>query len=323
MTIQRFSFAEFTVQLQSHPEVWSPLSAIELLKVLMGQGYLQDLDGVNVLDFGTGSGIVGIVCGLLGAQDVTLSDYCSMAAVIAVQNAQLNGLTNVTGVQSDRFAQLGHQHYDLIISNPPVQPWLYTNLSDQEHRARVEAWNEAGADGRLVLDSLLCDAHHHLQPGGRLITSTSSRHGWRKTQRLLEQHWPGHWQAFYRSEHPILPDYHGPYLQSWLEMQTHDLDLRVYQKDEQGRPFAVYTNPQGETQLLIGADCSLNTPPICWQQREGRWQPLLTEPQAASAHPKVQLALSPTEAEQLITASKSGTWYYTYHLLEAIKPERD
>ena len=155
MKTQPLEIAHLTVQLTEHPEVWSPLSAIEMLSCLMEHGHLAGLEQRRVLDFGTGSGIVGIVCGLLGAAPIELSDYSAIAAQVAEANARLNGLTQVRGIQSDRFQQIPPVAYDLIISNPPVQPWLFTELEHPDNRSKVAAWNEAGADGRLVLDALL------------------------------------------------------------------------------------------------------------------------------------------------------------------------
>ncbi|MGB0563432.1 MAG: methyltransferase [Spirulinaceae cyanobacterium] len=315
MKLQSFSLADQTITLQEHPKVWSPFSADRILQVLLEQGYLDDLADRHVLDFCTGSGILGIMCGRLGAAAVTLSDYCTIALAIATQNAHRNGLTNVRAIHSDRFAQIPTQSYDLILCNPPVQPWLYTDLNDQAHRQRVEAWNEAGADGRLVLDSLLLEAMDYLKPGGKLVTATSSRHGYRKTQRLLDHHWPGRWREIYRAEQRILPAYHGPYLQSWLEMQTHDLDWRVYQKDEHDRPFAVYTDAQGEIWLLTDTGNIPESIPICWQRQQGIWQAI----GGLRAQESTSMVLSDAQANRLLERSQAGDWYYTYHLLEAVR----
>lgn len=306
--LQSVTIADRTIQLQQHPSVWAPYSACDMLRTLYQQGKFEGLENAHVLDFGTGSGIVGIFCGLMGAASITLIDYCEKAVMIAAENAKLNGLSNVNVIQSDRFTQVDRQDYDLIISNPPVQPWLYTDLSDQEHRPRVEAWNEAGADGRLVLDSLLREGRNYLKPGGRLITSSSSRHGHRQTQALLNTYWPEQWQEIYAMEYPILPSYHGPYLPSWQTMQVQDLDLRVYQKNPQDHPYA-YQVLQGKATLLTTEKGEVNR----WQVFGNRW--------VAVDEREEEVVPQPTVSLDLAQFPSSAEWLYLYYLLEAVKGE--
>ncbi len=304
--LQSITIADRTIQLRSDPSVWAPYSAFDMLRTLHQQGKFEGLENAHVLDFGTGSGIVGIFCGLMGAASITLLDYCEKAVMIAAENAKLNGLKDVTVIQSDRFSQLDRQDYDLIISNPPVQPWLYTDLSDQEHRPRVEAWNEAGADGRLVLDSLLKEGRQYLKPGGRLITSSSSRHGHRQTQALLNTYWPEQWQEIYAMEYPLLPSYHGPYLPSWQTMQVQDLDLRMYQKTPQDQPYA-YQMLQGKGTLLTIADEVVTR----WQVFGNRWVAVDEQGQEVVPQPAV--------VPEMNEFSVSSEWLYLYYLLEAVK----
>lgn len=307
MNLQTVSLAGYDIVLQQHPNVWSPLSASEILQVLMRQGRLDTIKDAHVLDFGTGSGILGILCGLLGAASVTVSDYCETAVMIAAQNAKRNGLNCVEAVHSDRFTGIKRTDYDLIISNPPVQPWLYTDLENWGERGRVEAWNEAGIDGRLVLDSLLCQARQYLKVGGRLITASSSRHGYAKTQYLLNLHWPGQWQRIYNIECSILPSYHGPYLKTWQALQAQDLDLRVYQKDALNRPFAYNPDsPGGPT--FIAKD--KNTTAL-WQLKGGRWR-------SVSEIQMLSNGIDSGAISKIVEDSSSSGWWYEYCLLEAV-----
>jgi len=306
MDLQTVTIVNHTLQLRQHPSVWSPYSACDMLKTLHAQGKFRGLENAHVLDFGTGSGIVGIFCGLMGAASVTLSDYCEKAVIIAEENAKLNGLKEVKVIQSDRFSHIDRQDYDLIISNPPVQPWLYTNLSDQEHRSRVEAWNEAGADGRLVLDSLLKEGRQYLKPGGRLITSSSSRHGHRQTQALLKTYWPDQWQEIYAVEYPILSSYHGPYLPSWQTMQVRDLDLRVYQKNQQEQSYA-YQVLQGKATLLTTQGGQV----FRWHVFGNQWVAVDDRGQ--------EVVPQPSTLPDLVTFPPSAEWRYIYYLLEAVR----
>ena len=304
--LQSVTIADHTIQLRQHPSVWAPYSACDMLRTLHKQGKFEGLENAHVLDFGTGSGIVGIFCGLMGAASITLLDYCEKAVMIAGENAKLNGLNNIKVIQSDRFSHIDRDDYDLIISNPPVQPWLYTDLSNQKDRPRVEAWNEAGADGRLVLDSLLKEGRNYLKPGGRLITSSSSRHGHQQTQTLLNTYWPQQWQEIYAMEYPILSSYHGPYLPSWQTMQVQDLDLRVYQKNAQDQPYA-YQVLEGKGTLLTIAG-----------ERVTRWEVVNNEWVAVDEGGKAVVP-QPASVPDVDEFLSSAEWLYLYYLLEAVK----
>ena len=310
MGTQQLKISHLKVHLTDHPEVWSPLSAVEMLSFLVEHDFLDTLEQQRVLDFGTGSGIVGIVCGLLGATAVTLSDYSAIAAQVAAANAQQNGLTGVVGVQSDRFQQIPPTCYDLIISNPPVQPWLFTDLDQPDNRAQVAAWNEAGADGRLVLDALLTTARQFLAPGGRLITSSSSRHGHRQTRQLLETHWSHRWRQIYAAEHAILPDYHGPYIKIWQHLQALDGDLRIYQMDDRGQRFAPQTDTAGNPIVITELSLTGSPQPVLLRPLPaGDWS--VESPQGD------RLVMLSAHDDRLPGPATSEHWYYEYYLFEA------
>ncbi|MEM6522099.1 MAG: methyltransferase [Cyanobacteria bacterium P01_C01_bin.70] len=310
MRAQDLEIAHLTVELAEHPEVWSPLSAVEMLSFLIEHEFLDGLKQRRVLDFATGSGIVGIVCGLLGASSVTLSDYSAIAATVSEHNAQRNGLTEVKGIQSDRFAQIPAEPYDLIISNPPVQPWLFTDLAHPDSRQQVAAWNEAGADGRLVLDALLKTAANFLTPGGRLLTSSSSRHGHRQTIQRFETHWAGRWRQVYAAQHAILPDYHGPYIPLWQHLQALDGDLRIYQLDSRGRRFAQQRDAAGKPITLTTLELDEQVGPVTLRSLpSGDWS--VQTPQGDHL-----TTLAATD-HRLPGPATSDRWYYEYYLFEA------
>jgi methylase of polypeptide subunit release factors len=217
MNLEEYTVCGHKLSLLSNPDVWSPYSATEMMSFLIEEGYLNHLDNLRVLDLGSGSGIIGILCGYLGAKEVTLSDYSHSAVQQALKNAQLNSV-KAKGVQSDRFARFDGEEYDLIISNPPVQPWLYTEVMREDQRVNAASWNEAGKDGRLVLDALIQESQQYLSNNGTLITSGSTRHGHKQTIRLLEKYWKDNWKLIYAAEHAINRNYHQPYMPSWQQM---------------------------------------------------------------------------------------------------------
>lgn len=94
----------------------------------------HDLHGKDVLDVGTGSGILALAAALQGAREVLGVDIDPVTIPAAFENAELNGLTVVDGVVTTphgtlRFEEgsLDEDHegeYDLLIAN------LYAELHD-------------------------------------------------------------------------------------------------------------------------------------------------------------------------------------------------
>lgn len=79
-----------------------------------------DLQGKKVLDVGTGSGLLALFAARRGAL-VTALDINPLAVETARRNAAANGLA-VTVVESDLFARLPAQSFDIILINPPYFP---------------------------------------------------------------------------------------------------------------------------------------------------------------------------------------------------------
>nr|VFK37076.1 MAG: Aspartate ammonia-lyase [Candidatus Kentron sp. SD]VFK41141.1 MAG: Aspartate ammonia-lyase [Candidatus Kentron sp. SD] len=320
MNIEKYTICEHDISLASNPQVWSPHSAREMLWFLVEAGYLKDLAGLKVLDMGTGSGIVGILCGLRGAKEVTLADYSHVAVEQARENARLNGV-EASALQSDRFAGLGQDKgqdkdwnkddakYDLIISNPPVQPWLHTDIAHQEERSDAADWNESGADGRLVLDALIGESHDHLSNNGALITSCSTRHGHGKTIALLNRHWKDDWKIIHESEHAIDENYHGPYLPAWQAMQAADNDLRVYQIDARQRRFARQVAPDGSEFIITTLKVADKEIPVRFTRTDRGWR--ITDTHGET------IREIPLDHPDIPGPALTEHWYYTYYLIKA------
>lgn len=80
----------------------------------------------KVLDLGTGSGVIGVTLALERPRwRVTLSDVSQSALQVAAKNARELG-AHVQVIQSDLFAALHNQRFDLIVTNPP-----YVDRADQ------------------------------------------------------------------------------------------------------------------------------------------------------------------------------------------------
>lgn len=221
------------VFLHNTPDVWLPHEpTFEFLRALASERVLAEgFRGKNVLDVGTGSGIIGMFALLNGAQTATMTDINPRALQVTEANLEQNGLGNGTGrsrvVKSDVYMGIVDK-FDTIISNPPVQPQNPFAHADNP----AAKFNESRGEGRYVLDSLIEYGKQYLKPNGRQYILCSSRHGHGRTIELLNATYgEGNWNDLVEPiEYEIDPEYHGPYMAHWIAAQKADHDIRVYAK---------------------------------------------------------------------------------------------
>lgn len=76
----------------------------------------------NVLDVGCGYGPIGLSAARLAKDGhVTMIDINSRAVELAKENAKLNGINNVTILESDLFEGVQGIEFDIVITNPPIR----------------------------------------------------------------------------------------------------------------------------------------------------------------------------------------------------------
>lgn len=73
--------------------------------------------GYRVADVGTGSGILAIGAGLLGAHEVDALDIDEVAVTTAAQNVTRNGLEAVVRCRQDGPGSLPRSRYDIVVAN--------------------------------------------------------------------------------------------------------------------------------------------------------------------------------------------------------------
>lgn len=139
------------------------------------QPWLQDYPA-RILDLCTGSGCIGIACAATFSDaEVVLSDISSDAIEVANSNINRHHLQDqVSAIESDLFAGLKGQVFDLIVSNPP-----YVNLEDlesmpEEYQAEPEIALGSGDDGLDFTRRLLREARQHLSEQGLLVVEVGN-----------------------------------------------------------------------------------------------------------------------------------------------------
>lgn len=128
--------------------------------------------GGRMLDIGTGSGALAIAVKLAArAAKVTGSDISRDALWVAEANGRRLG-ADVTWKQSDLFASLSGERFDVIVSNPPYIPSGEFGALQREVRREPRQALDGGADGLAFYRRIAAGLPAHLMPGGSLLLET-------------------------------------------------------------------------------------------------------------------------------------------------------
>jgi ribosomal protein L3 glutamine methyltransferase len=166
------------------------------------QPWLGDVEPEHILDLCTGSGCIGIACAFAFPEArVVLSDVSADALAVARSNIERHSLSDrVTALQSDVFAGLEAQRFDLIVSNPP-----YVDAEDlagmpAEYHAEPALGLGSGDDGLDITRRILQQAARHLNEGGLLVVEVGN------SGRALDEAFPElplTWVEFERGGHGV------------------------------------------------------------------------------------------------------------------------
>jgi ribosomal protein L11 methyltransferase len=127
-----------------HPTTRSCLKALYLAA--------QDIPLGNVLDLGTGTGILALAAARLGAQEVLAVDLNPLCVKTATKNVDLNGLTGIIRVTEARAEDVVNDAADLIVANI--------------HYAVIERLLEGGAfrkSAKLIISGLMRSQYREIK----------------------------------------------------------------------------------------------------------------------------------------------------------------
>lgn len=164
----------WTLDLEVTPATLIPRPETELL-VELALARLPGEGSPRVVDLGTGSGAVALAIARECPHARVLATDASPAALdVARRNAQSSRVPNVAFVESDWFAALAGERFDLIVSNPPYIAAGDPHLGQGDLRFEPAGALASGRDGLDDIRRIVADARTHLEPGGWLLFE----HGW-------------------------------------------------------------------------------------------------------------------------------------------------
>lgn len=144
----------------------------------------------DVLDIGTGSGIIAIS---LKAErpnwQVTASDISQDALDLAAENAQHLG-TDLEFIKSDLFTNLNDKKYDLIVSNPPYishKEWEIMGHSVRKYEPKLALFAES--NGLDVYEKLARELAFHLNEKGQVYLEIGYAQG-PSVSRVMQKAFP-------------------------------------------------------------------------------------------------------------------------------------
>ena len=129
--------------------------------------------GADVMDVGTGSGILGIAAMKLGAKRVLAMDYDPVSVTVARENAQANGVA-IEVRQSDLLKNADVAPYDIVLANIVADILMRLNKDIGGYLIDKGIYILGG-----IIEERLDEVISSLQAGGFDILETLSMADWR------------------------------------------------------------------------------------------------------------------------------------------------
>lgn len=159
----------WTLDLHVSPHTLIPRPETELL-VETALALALEQHPVRVLDLGTGTGAIALALASERPQwQVTGVDAVAEAVQLAQHNALSCQQPQVRFLQSDWFAALAGEYFELVVSNPPYIALDDPHLEQGDVRFEPSSALVSGADGLDDIRQIIAQAGRHLAEQGWLL----------------------------------------------------------------------------------------------------------------------------------------------------------
>lgn len=171
----------WSLPLKVNPSTLIPRPETELLVETALE--LCPQETLHALDLGTGTGAIALA---LASEKpgwrIVAAEKSAEAMALAEENRRALGFDNVQILQSDWFAQIAPQQFDLIASNPPYIDAADPHLGEGDVRFEPRSALVAGREGLADIELIARQGIGYLSPGGWLIVE----HGWQQATAVRE-----------------------------------------------------------------------------------------------------------------------------------------
>jgi release factor glutamine methyltransferase len=159
----------FGLNLKVTPATLIPRPDTELI-VELALNRIAQAQPCRVLDMGTGSGAIALAIAKNKPNaEVVAVDVSQDALAVAIENARRLDIPNVRFMQSDWFAVLDGQRFELIVSNPPYIASDDIHLTQGDLRFEPLSALASGADGLDDIRRIISAAPQYLASNGSLL----------------------------------------------------------------------------------------------------------------------------------------------------------
>lgn len=140
---------------------------------------MKEKENPKILDIGTGSGAISIALAKeLPESEVLGLDVSDDALKMAVENRELNNVSNLKFLKSDVFQCVREKNYDLIVSNPPYIPVEeYNELMPEVKKYEPKMALTDGGDGYYFYRKISEESMNYLKNGGYLAFEVGYNQG--------------------------------------------------------------------------------------------------------------------------------------------------
>lgn len=175
-------FQEFwSLRLKVGPGVLIPRGDTELLVELA----LQQLGSgqQSVLELGTGSAAIAIALSREKPKlKITATEVSPDALRLARRNIDHHQCVNINLLESDWYAALHDQRFDMLVSNPPYIAENDPHLSQGDLRSEPLMALSSGPAGMTAINHIISNASNYLRPGASILLE----HGYNQAE-LVQQ----------------------------------------------------------------------------------------------------------------------------------------